>query len=111
MSGGNSPKRKGADFERYLVNTANDSGIESKRAYASNGESLGLAADVDCLIGDERVQAKRRKSLPAYLIPSETVDVVATKADFGEVLIVMRFSEWLDLIRDSRRREGASDGE
>lgn len=103
MSGGKSPKRKGSQFERDVVNTAKAGGIDAKRAYASNGEALGHAADVDCLIGEYRVQCKRRKQLPAYLIPSETVDAVVAKADFGETLIVMRYHDFLDLLKDAMR--------
>jgi len=92
-------KDKGNNYERELVNSAKELGLKAVRAYASNGRSLGLTEDVDCLIGGYKVQAKRRKAVAAHLIPGENVDCVATRPDRGETLIVMRFTDWLDLIQ------------
>ena len=92
-------KKKGNRYEHELVRQARASGIEAKRAYGSNGEALGLHAEVDCVIGKFKVQAKRRKSIASFMSPSENVDVQAIRADFGETLIVMRFSDWLDLVK------------
>ena len=92
-------KRKGNDFERELVNMAKASGIESKRAYASNGESLGLHSEVDCLIGGYKIQAKRRKVLASWLSPSDEVDAVAARPDGGEALVILTFTDWLDLVK------------
>ena len=36
-----------------------------------------------------------RKRLPKYLIPSEEVDAVVFKQDRGEVLMLVRFEDWL----------------
>ena len=93
-------KVKGNTFERELVNMAKDSGIEARRAWASNGESLGLHAEVDCLVGGYKVQAKRRKGLAQDMIPSDEVDLVACRMDRGEALVVLRYSDWLDLIKE-----------
>ena len=92
-------KRKGNSFERELVNIAKASGIESKRAYASNGESLGLHPEVDCLVGGYKIQAKRRKVLASWLYPSNKVDVVAARPDGGEALVILTYSDWLDLVK------------
>ena len=55
-----------------------------------------MPAEVDCLIeGDYRVQAKVRKKISSYLIPSEDVDAVVFKQDRGEVLMLVRFEDWL----------------
>ena len=89
-------KQKGNRFERQVVELCKIWDIFCKRAWGSNGESLGLPAEVDCLIDDDfRVQAKVRKKLPAYLIPSEDVDAVVFKQDRGEVLMLVRFEDWL----------------
>ncbi len=93
-------KNKGNNYERELVNDAISKGIAAKRAYASNGESLGMHAEVDCLIGGYRVQAKRRKKVAAHLIPSEHVDCVTTRADHGETPVVMKWDDWLDLLEN-----------
>jgi Holliday junction resolvase len=92
-------KRKGNSFERELVNAARAAGLTAERAYASNGKSLGHAEDVDCVIGGKRVQAKRRKALASYLIPSDTVDLVAFREDRGETFVLLRFADWLELLR------------
>lgn len=96
-------KNKGNNFERELVNSAREDGIESKRAYASNGESLGMHAEVDCLIGGYRVQAKRRKAIAKHLIPSKHVDCVITRPDRGETLVIMRWEDWKTLIATGGR--------
>jgi hypothetical protein len=96
-------KNKGNNYERELVNEAIQEGIPAKRAYASNGRSLGMHEEVDCLVGGFRIQAKRRKNVAAHLIPSEHVDCVATRSDRGETLVIMRWDDWLELVSDASR--------
>ena len=60
---GKSPKRKGSNFERELVNEAKERGLNAERAYASNGRALGEAEEVDLMVNGCRIQAKRRKAL------------------------------------------------
>jgi len=91
-------KQKGNSYERELVNHALEHGITAKRAYASNGQSLGYAEDVDCLIGTKRIQCKRRARIAKWLTPSSTVDAVAVREDRGETYIVMKWTEYLSLI-------------
>lgn len=94
----NSSKRKGNGFERELVNEAKDRGIPAKRAYASNGLSLGLTEGVDCLIGNYAAQAKRRAKIAQYMQPDSDVDIQIIREDYGESLVVMRYDEFLNLI-------------
>jgi len=92
-------KAKGNRFEREVVNKAKESGFKAKRAWGSNGQSLGMHEEVDLIIGDNpkvKIQAKCRKKLASFLIPSEHVDAVVCKQDRGEVLIIMRFNDWLE---------------
>tara|TARA_R100000388_G_C7244638_1_gene164044 strand:+ start:3342 stop:3662 length:321 start_codon:yes stop_codon:yes gene_type:complete len=91
-------KVKGNKFERDIVNKAKEFGLESKRAYASNGESLGMHAEVDLLIKDYKIQAKIRKSIASYLLPNENVDAQVIREDRGEAYIVLRLEDWLELI-------------
>ena len=91
-------KAKGNKFERDIVNKAKEFGLESKRAYASNGESLGMHAEVDLLIKDYKIQAKIRKSIASYLLPNENVDAQIIRQDRGEAYIVLRLEDWLELI-------------
>jgi Holliday junction resolvase len=95
-------KNKGNTYERELVNQARDAGFESKRAYASDGRSLGLHETVDLLIEDKRIQAKRRKSIAAFMKPTEHVDAVAIRQDRGETLIVITLQEYFELIKGSK---------
>ena len=89
-------KLKGNRFERQIVELCKIWQVACKRAWGSNGEALGMHAEVDCLIEDDfRVQAKVRKKLPKYLIPTEEVDAVVFKQDRGEVLMLIRFEDWL----------------
>ena len=43
----NKSKRKGTRFENEIVQNLNENGIKAKRAWGSNGKSLGLEEDVD----------------------------------------------------------------
>ena len=89
-------KQKGNRFEREIVSLCEFWETKCKRAWGSNGEALGMHAEVDCVIdNDYKVQAKVRRRLPKYLIPSEEVDAVVFKQDRGEVLMLVRFEDWL----------------
>ena len=96
-------KTKGNSYERELVNEAKALGFDSKRAYASDGRSLGLHGTVDLLIDDKRIQAKRRKSIAAFMKPTEHVDAVAIRQDRGETLIVMTLPEYFDLLKERQK--------
>ena len=88
-------KVKGNKFERDVVNKAKEFGLDSKRAYASNGESLGMHAEVDLLIKDYKIQAKIRKSIASYLLPNENVDAQVIRQNRGDAYIVLRLEDWL----------------
>ena len=92
-------KVKGNKFERDVVNKAKEFGLKSKRAYASNGESLGLHAEVDLIIEDYKIQAKIRKAIASYLVPNENVDAQVIRQDRGETYIVLRLDDWLKQIQ------------
>ena len=91
-------KTKGTGYERELVNQAIARGLIAERAYASNGRALGESEEVDLLVSGCRVQAKRRKTLAAYLCPTEGVDAVAFRQDRGETLVLVRWDDLLTLI-------------
>lgn len=93
-------KRKGNTYERELVNQAKESGLEAKRAYASDGRSLGMHEEVDLLVADKRVQAKRRKSIAKYLCPTDHVDAVAFREDQGETYVLITWWEYLDFLKE-----------
>ena len=92
-------KNKGNTFERELVNQAIDSGLEAKRAYGSNGEALGFHATVDLVVEGQRLQAKRRKAIPAWLGLSEHVDAVVVHADYQEAVVLVSWFEYLNFLK------------
>ena len=90
-------KDKGNRFERFLVNLIESFSIKSKRAWGSNGQSLGMHEEVDVLMDDKiRIQAKCRKSMPKYLGMTEEVDMVAFKEDRGETYFLIRATDFLE---------------
>jgi Holliday junction resolvase len=95
-------KRKGNGFETEVVKRLRNDGLEAERAWGSNGAALGEEPDVDIVakLNGEKwlLQAKRRAKLPKYLIPSDNVDAVVAREDRGEVIIVMRFKDFIKLI-------------
>lgn len=95
-------KRKGNEFERELVRLAQESGLVAKRAYGSNGEALGMHASVDVIIDRFRVQAKRRAKLAAFLRVPEECDVVVTRCDHGESVVMMSLWTFFDLVKGSK---------
>lgn len=92
-------KSKGNNFERELVQQAIDSGLTAKRAWGSNGEALGCHATVDLLIEDQKLQAKRRKTIPAWLGMSEHVDAVVVRADYQEAVVIVSWFDYLDFLK------------
>lgn len=99
-------KRKGNTYERELVERLRGEGFDAERAWGSNGAALGEHEEVDLRFesGDGRrwkVQAKRRAKLPAYLKPSEHVDMVIAREDRGEDLVVVPLYLFLELVRES----------
>ena len=91
-------KAKGNRFERLVVNLAAEAGLTSKRAYASNGISLGLEEDVDCLVGGFKVQCKTRARIAKWIKVPDSCDVTAVREDRGDTFIVIRYDDWLKLI-------------
>lgn len=95
-------KNKGNGYERELVNQCHSRGIKAKRAYASNGESLGCHETVDLIAGSKKIQAKRRKKLLKGI--TELIDnlkyndAVVFREDKAQSYVLMSWSDYLDLI-------------
>ena len=102
-------KVKGNGYERELVQQAIESGLEAKRAWGSNGQSLGMHEEVDLVIDGKKIQAKRRKKIADFLQPSEHVDAVAVRQDYSETLIIITYWEYLDLLHGRKDRHRATD--
>ena len=91
-------KIKGNSFERELVKLAQGWGFSAQRAWGSNGRSLGMHDEVDLLIEEYKVQAKRRKTLPKYL-KCEHTDIVAFREDRGTTYALMPMDFFLTLLK------------
>lgn len=100
MPGGSGPKRKGNRCEREAVSRAKELGLEAKRAWGSDGRSLGEHEEVDIIVDGAKIQVKARRKLPAYL-SLEHVDAVVLKQDFSQRLVLIPFDDWL-LLRKGR---------
>ena len=94
-------KIKGNTFEREIVNKCESVGVPAKRAWGSNGQSLGMHEEVDVLVDRFKVQAKRRKRLGKLFKPSEHVDVQMVREDRDETYVIMKLDKWLDLVLDA----------
>lgn len=98
-------KNKGNAYERELVNQCRDLGIEAKRAYASNGQSLGCHETVDLIANEKKIQAKRRKSLlkglKDLIKELDHTDAVVFREDKAESFVLIRWQDYLELIAES----------
>lgn len=95
-------KIRGNNLERELVNIAKEEGLSAKRAYASDGRSLGKSEVVDVIVGKYTIQAKRKKVIAQWLYPDshgDDVDLVATRMDRKETLAILPYKEWIRLIK------------
>ena len=91
-------KRKGNNFERLVVNTAKKAGFPSKRAWGSDGRSIGEHETVDCLVGGFKIQCKSRKHIANWLKVPEHCDVTCVKENHGKIYAIMEYDDWLDLL-------------
>lgn len=103
-------KQKGNGFEREIVKLAEQAGLEAKRAWGSNGRSLGFTEDVDCLIEGLKVQAKRRAKIADYIKPCVHVDAQVIRADRDEALAIIRFSDYLELLATIKQLKSHQNG-
>ena len=104
-----SSKRKANRHEREIVKIAEAKGLESERAYASNGRSLGEVEACDVLVRGRdsdvldalRIQAKRRASVASYLEPPEGTDAVVVREDRADNLVVLDLEDFLNLVTEA----------
>ncbi len=92
-------KLRGVNFEREIVNMAKAQGYVADRTWGSHGRSRGFHHEVDVIINGRFYQCKRTKKLAKYVQPSQEVVGQIVREDRGEPYIVMRFQDYLDLIK------------
>ena len=113
---GKAPKQKGNRIERECVNLAKGYGFESKRAWGSDGRSLGWHEEVDMIIEmpwqkkalesgftinaePYKFQVKGRKAIADYLKPCDDVYGQILKEDRKEALVTIRYKDLLMLFK------------
>ena len=95
-------KAKGTSYENELVKKLKKAGFENvKRAWGSDGRSMGEAADVDILADSVKIQAKRRKTIPKWLSLGNC-DVVMYREDRGITFVAMTFDEWVRCLKNAQ---------
>jgi len=101
-------KAKGNRFEKECVQIAEQLGFSSKRAWGSDGRSLGLSSEVDIVINylldnetsrEMKVQCKVRNKIAQYLLPPDDCDITLVKQDRGEIYATIRYKDLLELIQ------------
>tara|TARA_R110002051_G_scaffold874_2_gene4203 strand:+ start:1745 stop:2083 length:339 start_codon:yes stop_codon:yes gene_type:complete len=104
----NKQKAKGTRFENECVSIAEQHGFNSKRAWGSDGRSLGHSSEVDLVINyllsseterEMKVQCKVRNKIAKYLLPPEDCDITLIKQDRGEIYATIRYKDLLELIQ------------
>ena len=91
-------KAKGNGFEREIVQDALDLGLEAKRAWGSNGQSLGMHEEVDVLLEGYKVQCKRRKKFSEIVKPNENVDIQIFREDRGTTMAMIPYELLLSFL-------------
>ena len=96
-------KVKGTKFERDCVDAALAHKLTpSERAWGSDGRSKGWKEVVDMMIMHHAYQCKRRRILPAIMIPEEGVCGRILRADNGKALVVIPYEDYLTLLELER---------
>ena len=104
----NKSKAKGNRFERECVDIAEQHGFKAKRAWGTDGRSIGMHQEVDVVIDyllnteisrDMKVQCKVRNKIASYLLPPESCDITLIKQDRGEIYATIRYKDLLELIQ------------
>lgn len=117
---GKAPKQKGNRIERECVNLAKGFGFESKRAWGSDGRSLGWHEEVDMTItlpkignttdniefkgyenayGVFKFQVKGRKKIGDLYKPCDDVYGQIIKEDRKDALVTIRYKDLLMLFK------------
>tara|TARA_R100000152_G_C6778477_1_gene209197 strand:+ start:263 stop:655 length:393 start_codon:yes stop_codon:yes gene_type:complete len=94
-------KAKGNRFEYLIRDITQEIGLKCQRAWGSDGRSLGWHEEVDLLIDNTiKVQAKCRKAIANWMLPSAEVDIQVIKEDRGIPLVVESYDTWIDRIKE-----------
>ena len=102
-------KAKGNRFEKECCSIAEEFGFNAKRAWGSDGRSIGKSPEVDIVIGykvqDFDIQCKVRNKIAQYIIPPQDCDFTVLKQDRGEVYACLKYEYLLNLIKKCEENE------
>tara|TARA_R100001443_G_scaffold15346_5_gene25210 strand:+ start:418 stop:753 length:336 start_codon:yes stop_codon:yes gene_type:complete len=104
-------KAKGNRFEREIVNLAKEYGLDSTRAWGSDGRSLGLDAEVDLTIEEYTVQCKVRKRIAEWLKPSEQIEglhLQCVKESRGQAYGIILMTDLLTIMKKLKNLESTT---
>jgi|TARA_R100001530_G_scaffold47170_1_gene35450 hypothetical protein len=99
---GSPSKNKGSKFERDCVKIAKEYGLEAKRAWGSDGRSLGMEPEVDLVVDDYKVQCKIRKRIAKWILPEQMVDIQLIRENYGEAYVIQPYDKWLEMVKRLR---------
>jgi hypothetical protein len=104
-------KVRGNNLERLVVARFVEAGRPAKRAWGSNGKSLGQHEEVDVMVyetevdlmtgrevhaEDLKIQCKSRKKIPQFLGLTEHVDATVFKEKAGTMYIMFRLDDFIE---------------
>lgn len=103
MTGGKAPRNKGIKFEREVVNLFKLWSLRAKRAWGSDGRSMGMSENVDVVahvLDDtdrhaQRYQLKHLKKLPALCNIPEGLSGMILKETGKKPVIVMPLHQYI----------------
>ena len=92
-------KIKGNTFERRIVNFFEAVGLSCRRAWGSDGRSMGLTEGVDGTLNDEyKWQAKCKAQISPFYIPNKEVDFQIFKGNRTDTYVTMTAQTLADMI-------------
>ena len=92
----NKSKQKGNRFERDIVDLCKSNSIDARRAWGSDGRSMGYTEGVDGILnGEDKWQAKCKKKISPFYVPNEEVDMQIFKGDRTATYVTLDFNYFL----------------
>ena len=92
-------KIKGNNFERWIVNFFEATGLSCRRAWGSDGRSMGLTEGVDGTLNEEyKWQAKCKAQISPFYIPNEEVDFQIFKGNRTNTFATMSVQTLAEII-------------
>ena len=59
---------------------------------------MGQNEQVDLMVEKYKVQCKVRKRVAKWLKPTDEVDIQLVKEDRGQIYVIQRYEEWLEMV-------------